>query len=67
MTEIELRLELLKLTYTHGRTSAEAVDRAKTMEEWLKEGSPVERPVATGKDTLHLPPKKSNNPFKRAD
>jgi hypothetical protein len=32
MTREELRLELLKLTYTHGRTSAEAVARAQELE-----------------------------------
>lgn len=31
----ELRLELLKLTYTHGREAAEAVERAKVLEAYI--------------------------------
>lgn len=37
MTRESLRLELLKLTYTHGRDSAEAVGRAKELEKYLFE------------------------------
>lgn len=37
MTKDEMRLELLKLTYTHGRTSAEAVARAEELEAFVLE------------------------------
>lgn len=33
----EVRLELLKLTYTHGRDVKEAVERAREMERYLDE------------------------------
>jgi len=49
MDQKTLRLELLKLTYTHGRPAAEAVERAKELEEFIG----VE--AATGKKPpLHL-------------
>jgi hypothetical protein len=35
MKRAELRLELIKLTHTLGRTSAEAVGRAKELEEFI--------------------------------
>lgn len=38
-----LRLELLRLTYTHGRDPAEAVGRAKVLEGYVNE--PIDRPV----------------------
>ena len=37
MTREEFRLECLKLTYTHGRDSAEAVARAKDLEKYIFE------------------------------
>lgn len=37
MQRDELRLELLKLTYAHGRDAAEAVGRAKTLEEYISQ------------------------------
>lgn len=41
-----LRLELLKLTYAHGRDSAEAVRRAKELEAYCNESpEPVQPPV----------------------
>lgn len=33
----EIRLELLKLTYSHGREAREAVDRAKELETYVLE------------------------------
>ena len=47
----ELRIELLKLTYAHGRTSEEAVERAKTLEKYVLEEAKAARP------TLGLPGK----------
>jgi hypothetical protein len=35
MTAEELRLECLKLTYAHGRTAEDAVERAKLLEQYL--------------------------------
>jgi hypothetical protein len=37
MTRDEVRLELLKLTYTHGREAADAVVRAKVLEAYVVE------------------------------
>jgi hypothetical protein len=37
MTRDELRLELLSLTYSHGRDAAEAVERAKVLELYVCE------------------------------
>jgi hypothetical protein len=34
----EVRLELLRLTYTHGREASEAVDRAKILESYITQG-----------------------------
>lgn len=56
MTDIELRLECLKLTYTHGRLAAEAVDRAKVLEDYVKNTGSAETPVK--QKTLTLPSKK---------
>ena len=39
MTKSEMRLELLKLTYSHGRDASEAVDRAKVLEAFLLDDS----------------------------
>lgn len=41
MEREDLRLELVKLTYTHGRTTAEAVARAKDLEAYVSEQVPV--------------------------
>lgn len=35
MTVAELRLELLRLTYSHGREAQEAVDRANILERFV--------------------------------
>lgn len=43
MTKPELRLELLKLTYNHGREASEAVNRAKELETFVFDGS--EKPL----------------------
>lgn len=48
MTRDELRLELLKLTYVHGREAAEAVRRAKELESYVQElekFEPIKEPV----------------------
>jgi hypothetical protein len=37
MKKEELRLELVKLTYTHGRDVAEALGRAKELEKYVSE------------------------------
>lgn len=37
-----LRLELVKLTYAHGRNCAEAVGRAKELEDYVLEPGPSE-------------------------
>jgi hypothetical protein len=55
MTSPELRLELLKLTYSHGREPSEAVERAKVLEEYALEGQ-VKAPASKDKP-LKLPPK----------
>lgn len=47
-----LRLELVKLTYAHGRDAAEAVGRAKDLEAYVSEPAP--KPADT---TLKLPQK----------
>jgi len=49
MDQKTLRLELLKLTYTHGRPAAEAVARARELEDFIG----VET-VAGKKPPLHL-------------
>lgn len=40
MERDELRLELLKLTYSHGRDAAEAVRRAKELERYISATNP---------------------------
>lgn len=55
MNRADLRLELLKLTYSHGREPSEAVDRAKVLEAYLHEEL-AEVAAPEGK-TLKLPPK----------
>jgi hypothetical protein len=54
MASSEIRLELLKLTYAHGRTADEAVERAKVLETYVDAVEAQEAPV-TG--TLRLPKK----------
>lgn len=56
MTQSELRIELLKITYSHGREASEAVTRAKELEAYLLE---AEEPLPVGQTdkTLKLPPK----------
>jgi hypothetical protein len=52
MTRDELRLELLRLTYSHGRDSAEAVERAKVLESYvtdIKESTPAPSVVESKK------------------
>lgn len=46
-----LRIELLRLTYTHGRTAAEAIERAKELEKYVVDEAKAARP------TLGLPGK----------
>jgi hypothetical protein len=59
VTEVDYRLELLKLTYTHGRDAAEAVRRAKELEEYLKTRSkPVDKVVSA--DLGKAKPKRSS-------
>lgn len=41
ITSIEVRLELVKLTYTHARDVDEAVERAKVLEQYIAAGEPV--------------------------
>jgi hypothetical protein len=48
----EIRIELLKLTYTHGRDAAEAVSRTRELEKFVVENAPP----AT-RDILHVPKK----------
>lgn len=48
----ELRLELLKLTYNHGREASEAVTRAKELEAYVTENlaqkaAQVDKPTKT--------------------
>jgi hypothetical protein len=38
ITQEDIRLELLRLTYVHGRTAAEAIERAKELETYLVRG-----------------------------
>lgn len=61
MTRDELRLELLKLTYIHGRTSAEAVERAREMEVFVLDnssaaGSPLKKGPGRPRKTDREPP-----------
>lgn len=60
----ELRLELLKLTYTHGRESTEAVSRAKILEDFiLEESESADGKPAQGAKTLPTGKvKKAGNP-----
>lgn len=60
----ELRVQLLKLVYNHGRSAEQAIDRAKVLEKFvteaedkkLKSGKPVvSGPALTGGKSL-LPP-----------
>jgi hypothetical protein len=39
MTKPEVRLELLRLTYSHGRDASEAVERAKILEAFVLDDS----------------------------
>lgn len=39
MTKQDVRLELLKLTYNHGREASEAVERAKVLEAFVLDES----------------------------
>jgi hypothetical protein len=55
MARQELRLELLKLTYSHGRESSEAVERAKVLETYVLGETAKAAPA--GDKTLKLPPK----------
>lgn len=48
-----LRLELLKLTYTHAREASEAVARAKVLETYVTEGEVVQAKRRPGRQ----PPK----------
>lgn len=41
MSRDQLRLELLKITYVHGRTPEEGVDRAKVLEKYVAEVFPA--------------------------
>lgn len=41
MDERELRLELLKLTYTHGRDVSEAVSKAEVLENYVLGAAPA--------------------------
>jgi hypothetical protein len=52
MDSNELRLELLKLTYSHGREASEAVARAEELEEYVtdypaQKAAPVVKPTKT--------------------
>lgn len=44
MNKSELRLELLKLTYTPARSSEEAVARAKVLEAYVASGAEADQP-----------------------
>lgn len=63
-----IRLELLKLTYTHGRDAAEAVERAKVLEAFVLAGA-ADRPdkgsgsgtTSASTNTLSLP-KRADKP-----
>jgi len=71
MTRDELRLELLKLTYVHGRMTAEAVARARELEMYViqvppddsdkknlkagKPAAPVASPALTAGKTVARP------------
>ena len=62
MTRAELRLELLKLSYTHGRDVAEAVGRAKNMEEFvLQESSELNKESSGGVKPILKVKKDSGN------
>jgi len=49
MTRDELRLELLKLTYVHGRMTAEAVARARELEMYVNQAPDDQKNTKTGK------------------
>lgn len=51
----DLRIELLKLTYTHGRDASEAVTRAKELEGYVIESS-AQKAAPMAKPTK-IPPK----------
>lgn len=59
MSEQELRLELVKLTYNHGRDVSEAVGRAKILEEYVLGISPEVPSPRRGR-----PPKIQESPQK---
>jgi hypothetical protein len=61
MTQDEIRLELLKLTYTHGRDAAEAVGRAKILEAFIR-GEYVDEPEAPQKRGPGRPRKTDREP-----
>lgn len=48
-------MELLKLTYAHGRDASEAVARAQELEKYV--GGVEEPAPESGRGTLHLPKK----------
>lgn len=62
MQRDQLRLELLRLTYAHGRDFAEAVARAKVLEDYVfaGDGTKVEGEEER-KPALRYPGKKSGN------
>ena len=49
-----VRLELLKLTYSHGRSAEEAVVRASELEKYVAEPT-VSQPIPAVSTTLKLP------------
>lgn len=61
MTRAELRLELLKLSYTHGRDVAEAVGRAEKMEEFILQGSELNKESSGGVKPILKVKKDSGN------
>lgn len=60
MLRSQLRLELLKLTYTHARSAEEAVSRASELEKYafVKEDAPEE---VKGLNVKNSTPKKIDN------
>ncbi len=57
MNREEMRLEILKLTYTHGRETSEAVGRAKALEDYIFEQTQSE----ANPKTLEKPKSKAGN------
>lgn len=66
MTKEDLRLEILKLTYTHGRESSQAIERARELENYLTEKPAV---VEAPKENLTkvIPPKGKPGRPKKVD